>query len=177
MRNRNQVSEFRYQRVSPLADVAVQGRFGADKGVPGVELSVRHPAAIVSIIARRDKGGALATALGGVKGCAILWAGADQYYAVAEGRGESGLYRDLKVKLDGLASVTDQSHGRVIASEYWGKIYTVLDALSMNRTDAALVRVVVPVVGADAPAELQSETLALGFVRKMFPLLANHLPV
>jgi EpsI family protein len=28
-----------------------------------------------------------------------------------------------------------QSHGRVIASEYWGKIYTVLDAVRMNRTD------------------------------------------
>ena len=34
-----------------------------------------------------------------------------------------------------------QSHGRVIASEYWGKIYMVTDAIRLNRTDAALVRV------------------------------------
>ena len=34
-----------------------------------------------------------------------------------------------------------QSHGRVVASEYWGKIYTVLDAIRLNRTDAAMVRV------------------------------------
>jgi EpsI family protein len=35
-----------------------------------------------------------------------------------------------------------QSHGRVVASEYLGKIYTVLDAIRMNRTDAALVRII-----------------------------------
>ena len=34
-----------------------------------------------------------------------------------------------------------QSHGRVVASEYRGKMYMVLDALRLNRTDAALVRV------------------------------------
>lgn len=38
-----------------------------------------------------------------------------------------------------------QSHGRVIASEYWGKYYMVLDALRLNRTDSALVRVSIPV--------------------------------
>ena len=43
-----------------------------------------------------------------------------------------------------------QSHGRVIASEYWGKIYMVKDALQLNRTDAALIRVITPVVK-DAP--------------------------
>ena len=32
-----------------------QGRFGADNGAPGVSLSVRHPASIVTIIARKDK--------------------------------------------------------------------------------------------------------------------------
>jgi EpsI family protein len=34
-----------------------------------------------------------------------------------------------------------QSHGRIIASEYWAKIYMVLDAIHLNRTDSALVRV------------------------------------
>ena len=33
---------------------------------------------------------------------------------LAENRGEGALYRELKAKLSGLASVTDQSHGRVI---------------------------------------------------------------
>src|SRR5512140_2979007 len=40
-----------------------------------------------------------------------------------------------------------QSRGRAVASEYSAKIYTVLDAIRFNRTDTALVRVVVPVTG------------------------------
>jgi EpsI family protein len=37
-----------------------------------------------------------------------------------------------------------QTHGRIVASEYSAKAYMVLDALRMNRTDAALVRVITP---------------------------------
>lgn len=42
-----------------------------------------------------------------------------------------------------------QAHGRIIASEFWGKFYLVYDALRLNRTDAALVRITVPVVNDD----------------------------
>jgi EpsI family protein len=42
-----------------------------------------------------------------------------------------------------------QSHGRVVASEYWGKFYMVYDALRLNRTDAALIRVITPVGNGD----------------------------
>jgi EpsI family protein len=42
-----------------------------------------------------------------------------------------------------------QSHGRVVASEYWGKFYMVYDALRLNRTDAALIRVIAPVGNGD----------------------------
>lgn len=38
-----------------------------------------------------------------------------------------------------------QGRGRIVASEYWGKIYTVLDSVSMRRSDGAMVRVMVPV--------------------------------
>lgn len=101
-------------RVSPLADIAVQGRFGADKGASGVDLSVRHPASIVAIIARNGKSQALKLTLDRMQGCAIQWAGADQYYAVADGLGEGELYSELKSRLDVLAAVSEQSHGRVI---------------------------------------------------------------
>lgn len=69
-----------------------------------------------------------------------------------------------------------QSHGRVVASEYWGKLYMVLDAIRMNRTDAALVRVVVPMAGPDAASEEAAEQAGAAFVRSMMPHLANHLP-
>ncbi len=39
-----------------------------------------------------------------------------------------------------------QAHGRIVASEYWGKFYLVYDALRLNRTDAALVRITIPVL-------------------------------
>jgi EpsI family protein len=38
-----------------------------------------------------------------------------------------------------------QAHGRIVASEYWAKIYLVADAIRMNRTDGALVRVITQV--------------------------------
>jgi EpsI family protein len=45
-----------------------------------------------------------------------------------------------------------QSHGRVVASEYWGKFYMAADAIRLNRTDAALVRITAPVRNGDLDA-------------------------
>ncbi len=45
-----------------------------------------------------------------------------------------------------------QGRGRIIASEYWGKIYTVLDSVRLRRSDAAMVRVTVPITASDAAA-------------------------
>lgn len=104
-------AEIMLPRISPLRDVAIQGRFGASRGAPGVTFSVRHPLSIITVIARAGQGAATAAALQGYE---ALWAGPDQYFVLAEGRGEGALYRELKAKLSGLASVTDQSHGRVV---------------------------------------------------------------
>ena len=68
-----------------------------------------------------------------------------------------------------------QSHGRVVANEYWGKFYMVWDAIRTHRTDAALVRVIVPMVGSDAAAEKKAEDTGVSFVQAMFPLLRHHL--
>jgi EpsI family protein len=46
-----------------------------------------------------------------------------------------------------------QGRGRTIASEYWGKIYTVLDSVSMRRSDGAMVRVTVPITDSEQVAE------------------------
>jgi EpsI family protein len=69
-----------------------------------------------------------------------------------------------------------QSHGRVVASEYWGKIYTVIDAIRLNRTDAAIVRVTAPVPSRE-PQDLEpAERAAVAFVQTLFPRLDKHLP-
>ena len=44
----------------------------------------------------------------------LHWCAPEQWYAIAEGCGEGALYRDLALALQGLASCSDQSHGRVI---------------------------------------------------------------
>jgi EpsI family protein len=69
-----------------------------------------------------------------------------------------------------------QSHGRVIANEYQSKIAMVVDAVRLNRTDAALVRIVSPVMGAGAEAEEAASRLAVDFVKTTFPLLEKYLP-
>jgi EpsI family protein len=70
-----------------------------------------------------------------------------------------------------------QSHGRVIASEYWGKIYTVIDAIRINRTDAALVRVISPVRGTEEAAEYEAEKAGVDFVKQLFTMLDQYLPI
>ncbi len=69
-----------------------------------------------------------------------------------------------------------QSHGRVVASEYWGKIYTVVDAIRLNRTDAALVRVIAPVPSREPGVLEASDRAAVAFVEALFPHLGRYLP-
>lgn len=48
-----------------------------------------------------------------------------------------------------------QGRGRAVASEYWGKIYTVVDSVRMRRSDGAMVRITTS-VDSDDPAALQA---------------------
>jgi len=61
----------------------------------------------------------------------------------------------------------------VIASEYSAKIYTVADSIRYNRSDTALVRVVVNV--ADGDTDRATRT-AESFVRAFFDPLKQYLP-
>jgi len=45
-----------------------------------------------------------------------------------------------------------QGRGRREASEYWGKVYTVVDSIKMRRSDAAMVRIVVDVTSSEEAA-------------------------
>jgi len=69
-----------------------------------------------------------------------------------------------------------QSHGRVVASEYTSKFFLVKDAIQMNRTDAALVRVIVPIASSDGEAEMRAQADGVGFIRTFFPVLRQYLP-
>ena len=45
-----------------------------------------------------------------------------------------------------------QGRGRAVASEYWGKVYTVLDSVRMRRSDGAMVRITTSVDDSDPAA-------------------------
>jgi EpsI family protein len=66
-----------------------------------------------------------------------------------------------------------QSRDRTVASEYRAKIFLVADAIRYNRTDTALVRVVVPVVQNDVA---RATATAEGFVQSFFSTLRSQLP-
>lgn len=53
-----------------------------------------------------------------------------------------------------------QGRGRTVASEYWGKFYTVLDSVRMRRSDGAMVRVIVPIRDSEAAAIESAAELA-----------------
>jgi EpsI family protein len=64
------------------------------------------------------------------------------------------------------------THGRAFASEYQGKGILVWEALKTGRTDGALIRVMVPFTGPQAPAE----EVVTNFAREIYPLLKDYLP-
>ena len=69
-----------------------------------------------------------------------------------------------------------QSHGRVIASEYYGKFYLVADAVRLGRSDTAIVRVVTPTIEATPAGESAAEQTAIKFVQQLFPTLGEYIP-
>jgi len=53
-----------------------------------------------------------------------------------------------------------QGRGRAVASEYWGKVYTVIDSVRLRRSDGAMVRVTVPIVDTEEKALASAMDLA-----------------
>jgi EpsI family protein len=68
-----------------------------------------------------------------------------------------------------------QSHGRIIASEYTAKALLFVDAMRTGRTDAALVRIVMP-IGSSPSGEREAQIAALNFAQSLVPLLPRYLP-
>jgi EpsI family protein len=66
-----------------------------------------------------------------------------------------------------------QSRDRVVASEYSAKGYVVLDSLRDNRTDSALVRVIVPVINNDTDKAMAAAT---DFIQSAFTPIRRQLP-
>jgi len=67
-----------------------------------------------------------------------------------------------------------QAHGRVTPSEYGAKYYLVADAIRMNRSDGALVRIITFTKNGESVRE--AETTAIGFAQLVSPMLDSYIP-
>jgi EpsI family protein len=66
-----------------------------------------------------------------------------------------------------------QNRGRIIASEYWEKVYLVLDALFKKRRDGSFVRLMAYAPDGDIT---KAEEILLGFAKLTLPELSQYLP-
>lgn len=62
--------------------------------------------------------------------------------------------------------------GRNVASEYWGKIYTVIDSVRLRRSNGAMVRVTVPFRDSEAAAQ----QAAIEFASEASTVLPQYVP-
>lgn len=68
-----------------------------------------------------------------------------------------------------------QGRGRVIANEYANKLWLMMDAARLHRSDGGLVRVIAPVRAATGGLQ-GADAAAAGFTRAVFPRLSAYLP-
>ena len=66
-----------------------------------------------------------------------------------------------------------QSHNRIIAHEFAAKFWLVVDSIRYNRSDSALVRVIVPAREGDVDGATK---VGANFIQAMFPALLRQLP-
>ena len=64
--------------------------------------------------------------------------------------------------------------GRNVASEYWAKWYLLADAITKNRTDGALIRLITPIFPGESQANADQRLQS--FMKAVVPLLPTYLP-
>lgn len=96
-------------------------------------------------------------------------------YSLESGQGDINNFLISKEDSKLLTLYWYHGRGRVVASEYWGKFYSVEDAVLRRRTDGSLVRVMLP-VGTGEKSEQQSQELGQEFVRELLPQLPRFIP-
>jgi EpsI family protein len=67
-----------------------------------------------------------------------------------------------------------QAHGRSVPNEYIAKGYMVADAIRMNRTDGALVRVITQILPSESVEDAKAR--AIHFTQQMAPDLSRFIP-
>jgi sarcosine oxidase subunit gamma len=114
--------------VSALDGAVKPGRYGRVTASPGVTATEVHGAALATVTARKGRRGALLEAARSAFGAelpaiprraegrdiAFIWSGPDQWLAYKHPAPAEGIEALLARPFAGLASVVDQSHGRML---------------------------------------------------------------
>jgi EpsI family protein len=66
------------------------------------------------------------------------------------------------------------AHDRGVASEYWAKYYLIRDAIKMNRSDGALVRIITTMNPGESAAD--AEKRLAPFTNSILPMLNEYIP-
>lgn len=114
--------------LSGLAGLATPGRYGKRDGAPGVTIAERTGLGLATVAARKGQARALQDRVREAYGVdlpqssrivtgrevSFVGYGPGQWLAVSEGHANEALARDLAERLNGLASISDQSSGRSV---------------------------------------------------------------
>ena len=65
-----------------------------------------------------------------------------------------------------------QSHGRIVASEYWAKFLLIADGLKNRPTDGAMIRIWTTA----ADGEETAQARAVDFAQRIYPQVDEFLP-
>ena len=122
------MSDRSLRSVSALSGIAAPGRYGRPEGEPGVVISELVGLGLATVACRRGQEGALSAKVKQAYGVdlpvssrvvegpkvSFIGYGPGQWLAVSESHGGDALANDLKAKLEGLGSISDQSGGRTV---------------------------------------------------------------
>jgi methylglutamate dehydrogenase subunit D len=122
------VSDRHLRPLSALAGIAVPGRFGKAGGEPGIVLEERVGLGLATVACRKGQTEPLKAAVASAYGLdlpgssrvaqgplvSFVGYGPGQWLAVSESLANEALARDLAQRLQGLASISDQSGGRTV---------------------------------------------------------------
>ncbi|TIT04211.1 sarcosine oxidase subunit gamma [Mesorhizobium sp.] len=136
------MAEFSWVPRSPLEHALAVGAYGARDAKPGISLTEIRNFDLVQVMARRGKGAELASAAEARVGMAapdvpkavsasdatLIWSGPDQFLVLSKGRKHA--IDTLSQAFTQSASLSDQSHARVLISVSGAKARTMLAKLS-----------------------------------------------
>ena len=122
------MSDRTLRSISALAGIAAPGRYGKTEGEPGIIISELAGLGVVTVACRKGQAAALSAKVKQAYGVDLpasshvaqgpkakfIGYGPGQWLAVSESLANETLAGDLMAKLEGLASVSDQSGGRTV---------------------------------------------------------------